>query len=326
MKCGKIFRPTIRKTICHRLKASRSWPLKKVAKKIVKKAATKTKSATKSAPSSVGLVSPIALKSRVPNEIRAASWNVNGIRSVFGKGLTKWIAECDLDVVMLQEVKAKPEVMVSDLENFPDTHGFQSVSWAVADKPGYSGLLTLCKVPPDAVRVGIGEPKFDCEGRWLEVDIGRYTFINSYFPNSQRAHERLPYKLEFCKAAERRLETLETEGRVVVLCGDINVAHTETDLANPKTNVKNAGFLPEERNWFSAFIKAGWVDVFREFEKGPGHYTWWSYRPGVRERNIGWRLDHFFISEKAKHQARWMMHQPHITGSDHCPIVMSVTL
>ncbi len=290
-----------------------------------KRVSKKDESKTQAAPPVKIKHEVCALHPRVPGEIRAASWNVNGIRSVFAKGLTTWISACDLDVVMLQEVKAKPDVMISDLENFPEAHGFRSVSWAVADKPGYSGLLTLCKNPPDAVRVGIGDAKFDSEGRWLEVDVGRYTFINSYFPNSQREHERLPYKLEFCQAAQKRLHALEDQGRVVVLCGDINVAHTEIDLANPKTNHKNAGFLPEERGWFSEFIKAGWVDVFREFEKGPGHYTWWSYRPGVRERNVGWRLDHFFISGKAKHHARWMMHQPHVTGSDHCPIVMSVT-
>lgn len=236
----------------------------------------------------------------------------------------KWIEASDLDVVMLQEVKANPSVLEVDLENFPSKTGFESVSWAVAEKPGYSGLLTLCRKKPDAVRVGLGASQFDSEGRWLEVDVGAYTFVNSYFPNSQREHARLPYKLDFCKAAQKRLRALEDQGRVVVLAGDINVAHTEIDLANPKTNQKNAGFLPEERAWFSEFLKAGWVDVFREFEKGPGYYTWWSYRPGVREKNVGWRLDHFFISGTAKHFARWMIHQPQVTGSDHCPIVMSV--
>ena len=266
----------------------------------------------------------IGLHPRASGELRVASWNVNGIRSVFGKGLVKWIEASDLDVVMLQEVKANPSVLEVDLENFPSKTGFESVSWAVAEKPGYSGLLTLCRKKPDAVRVGLGAAQFDSEGRWLEVDVGAYTFVNSYFPNSQREHARLPYKLDFCKAAQKRLRALEDQGRVVILAGDINVAHTEIDLANPKTNQKNAGFLPEERAWFSEFLKAGWVDVFREFEKGPGHYTWWSYRPGVREKNVGWRLDHFFISGTAKHFARWMIHQPQVTGSDHCPIVMSV--
>lgn len=299
--------------------------MKKTAKKVTKK--TPARSAVKSAPKLAAKViapSLMPLRPREIGELRVASWNVNGIRSVFGKGLTSWIAASDLDVVMLQEVKATPAVLETDLENFPAQHGFVSVNWATAEKPGYSGLLTLCRREPDAVRLGLGESKFDSEGRWLEVDIGRYTFINSYFPNSQREATRLPYKLEFCKSAETRLRVLEKEGRIVVLAGDINVAHTEIDLANPKTNQKNAGFLPEERAWFSQFINAGWVDVFREFEKSGGHYTWWSYRPGVREKNVGWRLDHFFISGKARGEARWMHHQPHVRGSDHCPIVMAV--
>jgi exodeoxyribonuclease-3 len=249
---------------------------------------------------------------------------VNGIRSVFGKGLTTWIAASDLDIVMLQEVKATPIVLHTDLDNFPEKAGFISAAWATAEKAGYSGLLTLCRREPDDIRPGLGDSKFDSEGRWLEVDIGRYTFINSYFPNSQRDAARLPYKLEFCRAAQARLHALENKGRIAVLAGDINVAHTEIDLANPKTNQKNAGFLPEERAWFSDFVNAGWVDVFREFEKTGGHYTWWSYRPGVREKNVGWRLDHFFISGKARREANWMEHQPHVRGSDHCPIVMSL--
>lgn len=303
---------------------------KKSVKKITQKAVAK-KTATPKKPltpmeKSAPVFQAIAqiLHPRVEGELRAASWNVNGIRSVFGKGLVKWITASDLDVVMLQEVKATSDVMFTDLENFPETNGFLSATWASAEKPGYSGLLTLCRKKPDAVRVGMGVAKFDSEGRWLEVDLGKYTFINSYFPNSQRDSARLPYKLEFCVAAKKRMHLLEDAGRIVVLAGDINVAHTEIDLANPKTNTKNAGFLPEERAWFTEFINSGWVDVFREFEKSPGHYTWWSYRPGVRAKNVGWRLDHFFISKKAKDHARWMMHQPHVTGSDHCPIIISV--
>jgi len=267
----------------------------------------------------------LSLTKRKPGELRVASWNVNGLRSVYTKGLVDWIKSSDLDIVQLQEVKARPEVLESVLENFHEALGFQSASWATAEKAGYSGLLTLSRKSPSAVREGLGLSKFDSEGRWLEVDVGSYTLINSYFPNSQRDAARLPYKLEFCEAALDRLVILEKMGRTCVLAGDINVAHTEIDLANPKTNQKNAGFLPEERAWFSKFLKHGFVDVFREFEKGPGHYTWWSYRPGVREKNVGWRLDHFFVSEKKKAAVRWMVQQPEVKGSDHCPIVLGVT-
>jgi exodeoxyribonuclease-3 len=168
--------------------------------------------------------------------------------------------------------------------------------------------------------VGLGDSKFDSEGRWLEVDVGPYTFINSYFPNSQRDAARLPYKLDFCKAAQRRLSALEKSGRIVILAGDINVAHTEIDLANPKTNQKNAGFLPEERAWFSEFVRAGWVDVFREFEKGPGHYTWWSYQSGARARNIGWRIDYFCLSHALRPALKSAFIDSHVMGSDHCPV------
>lgn len=266
------------------------------------------------------------LPKRHSKELRIASWNVNGLRSVHGKGLADWMKESDLDVVQLQEVKARPDVLETLLQNFHESLGFKSVSWAVAEKPGYSGLLTFCRNPPSEVREGLGISKFDSEGRWLEVDIGPYTLINSYFPNSQRDAARLPFKLEFCEAASARLLELEKKGRTCVLAGDINVAHTEIDLANPKTNLKNAGFLPEERAWFSEFLSRGFVDVFREFETGPGHYTWWSYRPGVRERNIGWRLDHFFVSEKKKAALRWMKQQHFVTGSDHCPIVLGLSV
>lgn len=260
---------------------------------------------------------------RKATELRAASWNVNGLRSVCGKGFADWLKQSDLDVVMLQEVKAKPEVL-EELGAFYEASGYTSLYWATAEKNGYSGLLTMLKAPADAVRVGLGISEFDSEGRWLEVDVGPYTFVNSYFPNSQRDHARLPYKLKFCEAALKRLKKLVSQGRIPLLAGDINIAHTEIDLANPKTNKDNAGFLPEERAWMTEFLEAGWVDVFRKFEPGAGHYTWWSYRPGVREKNIGWRLDHFFVSEKHEAILNWMIHQPEVRGSDHCPIVLSV--
>ena len=166
--------------------------------------------------------------------LRASAWNVNGIRSAYSKGLTGWLESGDFDVVMLQEVKANPSVMSTYLEGFDEKLGYQSSSWATAKKPGYSGLLTLSRSKPEAVREGLGDSKFDSEGRWLEIDLGSYTFINSYFPNSQREALRLPYKLDFCQAAEKRLDVLKSQGRHCVLAGDINIAHTEIDLANPK--------------------------------------------------------------------------------------------
>lgn len=269
------------------------------------------------------LMKTMTLPVRDPKELRVASWNVNGLRSAYGKGLPEWLKKSDLDVVMLQEVKAKPAVL-EEIGLFYQEAGLSSQHWATAEKNGYSGLLTLVKGEHGDVRVGLGIEEFDNEGRWLEVDVGPYTFVNSYFPNSQRDHARLPYKLKFCEAALKRLKKLVSLGRVPVLAGDINIAHTEIDLANPKTNKDNAGFLPEERAWMTEFLEAGWVDAFRKFEPGGGHYTWWSYRPGVREKNIGWRLDHFFVSQQHESILNWMIHQPEVRGSDHCPIILSV--
>jgi exodeoxyribonuclease-3 len=270
--------------------------------------------------------SPIALMplpARKGREMRVASWNINGIRSILKKGFLDWLKSGDFDVVMLQEVKAHPEVL-EEVGAFYEEAGFTSHHWASAQKSGYSGVLTLLKGEHGIVQSGIGILEFDSEGRWLEVDVGTYTFINAYFPNSQRDHARLPYKLRFCGAALDRLRRLLRDGRVPVLAGDINIAHTEIDLANPKTNKDNAGFLPEERDWMTHFLSAGWIDVFRKFESGGGHYTWWSYRPGVRQKNIGWRLDHFFIAKQHEENLNWMIHQPEVLGSDHCPIAISV--
>lgn len=260
--------------------------------------------------------------------MKIASWNVNGLRSVLGKGLLDWLSKGNFDLVLLQEVKAKPEV-IDEIGEFYKDVGFSYAAWASAKKNGYSGLLTLVsekvfkKHKPDSGR-GLEIAKFDDEGRWLEVNIGKYTVINSYFPNSQRDHARLPYKLEFCHAAKTRLREISQSGQIPIIAGDINIAHTEIDLANPKSNKNNAGFLPEERAWMTEFLDAGFLDVFRVFEKGPGYYTWWSYRPGVREKNIGWRLDHFFILKKDQSILKSMTHQPEVKGSDHCPIVLSV--
>lgn len=265
------------------------------------------------------------LKAREANEIRIASWNVNGLRSVLGKGLLDWMSQSDLDIVMLQEVKAKPDVLV-EVGEFYKELGFQRIAWASAEKNGYSGLLTLSKSKDVVFRQGLGIGEFDREGRWLETDCGPYTLINSYFPNAQRDHARLPFKLRFCKAAQIRMEQLLKLKRIPILAGDINIAHTEIDLANPKTNKDNAGFLPEEREWFSNFLNAGWSDAFRIFETKGGHYTWWSYRPGVREKNIGWRLDHFFLPAFFNSQTNWVRQQPEVRGSDHCPLVISVPL
>jgi len=177
---------------------------------------------------------------------------------------------------------------------------------------------------PLSVQTGIGIPEIDDEGRVLVAEYPDFTLVNAYFPNSQREHTRLDYKLEFCKQMFKFLEKMRKKGKHVVLCGDFNIAHNEIDLKNPKSNQKNAGFLPEERAWMTEFLNGGYIDTFRHFEKGPGHYTWWSYRPGVRAKNIGWRLDYFCTNREHEDRLKAARHQPEALGSDHCPVVLDL--
>lgn len=254
--------------------------------------------------------------------MKLISWNVNGLRSVHRKDFLKWFEQENADIVCLQEIKISEDVLSDDALKHPENYHSQ---WHFAHKPGYSGLGVYSKKEPNEVRQGLGIKEFDSEGRWLELNFKNLTLINSYFPNSQRDHARLPFKLKFCSAAEKRLEQLRAEGRQVLLCGDFNIAHKEIDLRNPKTNQDNAGFLPEERAWMDRLIhKLGWVDSFREFEKGPEHYTWWSYRPGVRARNVGWRLDYFVTNPEEKDRLKSMEHLTQVLGSDHCPVRLTL--
>lgn len=264
--------------------------------------------------------------------MKLISWNVNGLRSVHKKNFLDWFEKESADIVCLQEIKIGHED-VEESEDLVSPHSSYS-HWHFAEKPGYSGLAIYSKQDPIAIRAGLGEPEFDREGRWLEADFdrahfggakGEVTVVNSYWPNSQREHTRLPYKLAFCRRAELRLEELRKQGKTVYICGDFNIAHTEADLANPKSNQDNAGFLPEERAWMDHFIKdLGWVDTFREFHQGNGHYTWWSYRPGVREKNVGWRLDYFFTNPEARERVKSVEHLTDVYGSDHCPVRLTL--
>lgn len=248
--------------------------------------------------------------------MKLLSWNVNGIRSVAGKGFLPWMESQKPDVLCLQEVKAQTEQLTEELLNPLGYHGF----FHCAKKKGYSGVSTFSRKEPLGVRYGLGVPEIDDEGRVVTVDFKDFSVVNAYFPNSRRDHSRLPEKVAFCKAMLKFLQKERKAGRHVVLCGDFNIAHKEIDLKNPKTNQDNAGFLPEERAWMDAFLKAGYVDTFREFNPGPDHYTWWSYRLGVREKNIGWRIDYFAVNEEFRDRLKLSAHQPLVKGSDHCPL------
>jgi len=251
---------------------------------------------------------------------KLSSWNVNGLRSCGRRGFLKWFEQQAQDVICLQEIKVKPEQLPPELLNPLRYHAF----WHPAERPGYSGTAIFSKKEPLDVRYGIGKKAFDAEGRVVTAEFKNFIVINSYFPNSQRDHSRLPFKLKFCQEFNKFVAKERERGKTLLMCADWNIAHTEIDLRNPKSNKKNAGFLPEERAWLTKFLANGYVDTFRHFEKGPDHYTWWSNRPGVRERNVGWRLDYFLCDQDSTKRLKAARNQPDIHGSDHCPVSVEI--
>lgn len=253
--------------------------------------------------------------------MKLCSWNVNGIRSVHQKGFTDWLGNEKPDVICLQEVKASPEQLPIEVR---EIDGYKS-TWHPATKRGYSGVAIYSKIPPRRVKVGLGRDEFDTEGRVLEAEFQDFVLLNTYFPNSQRDHKRLGFKLDFCDAMLAYMNSLRSAGKNVVVCGDFNIAHTPLDLKNAKQNEKNAGYLPEERAWFDKLMDQGYLDAFRLFEKEGGHYTWWSYRPTIRERNIGWRLDYFVCNPEFRNRLLSCTHQPQVKGSDHCPVSLTLS-
>jgi exodeoxyribonuclease-3 len=254
--------------------------------------------------------------------VRLASWNVNGLRAALRAGLLDWLDAERPDALCLQEVKASPgQIATATLERL----GYR-LYWHPAQRPGYSGVLTLSRREPVSVQRGLGRRDVDREGRVLLAEYPGFVLVNAYFPNSQRDHARLDFKLSFCRSIALRLGALRRAGKHVVICGDYNIAHRPIDLRNPRQNQDNAGFLPEERAWLDRFLKRGWIDCFRHLCDEPEHYTWWSYRPGVRERNIGWRIDYFCMDEELLPRLARADHQPHVLGSDHCPIRLELDL
>lgn len=251
---------------------------------------------------------------------RIYSWNVNGIRACSKKGFLDWLRDSDADLVAIQESKAHLEQLDLSLVSPKMYQSF----WHSAEKKGYSGTAVYTKHDPINVSYGLGEFFEDTEGRVLTVEMKNYTLVNAYFPNSQRDHARLDFKLLFCDAMLEYLQSLRSKGKNIILCGDYNIAHKEIDLKNPKSNRNTAGFLPEERSWMTEYLSAGYIDAFRKFEQSPDHYTWWSYRAGVRPRNIGWRIDYFTANVEFEDRLHSCSHLPDIMGSDHCPVALEI--
>ncbi|EAF4520050.1 exodeoxyribonuclease III [Listeria monocytogenes] len=251
--------------------------------------------------------------------MKLISWNVNGLRAAVKKGFLEYFEEVDADIFCLQETKLQEGQIELDLPAYKDY-------WNYAVKKGYSGTAIFTKVEPLSVQYGLGIPEHDTEGRVITLEFEEFFMVTVYTPNSQAELKRLDYRMTFEDAILEYVKNLD-KTKPVVLCGDLNVAHEEIDLKNPKTNRKNAGFSDEERAKFSAFLDAGFIDSFRYYYPDlTDAYSWWSYRMNARARNTGWRIDYFVVSERLKDKLVDAKIHADVLGSDHCPVELELNL
>lgn len=248
--------------------------------------------------------------------MKLISWNVNGIRAVHKKGFIDWFKKEDPDILCLQETKAHEEQLPDELKNM---HGYHAL-FCSGERKGYSGVCIYSKLLPQNVYRGFNIERFDKEGRILIADYPEFTLINIYYPNGKASAERLKYKMDFYDAFYDYANNLRAQGKKLIICGDVNTAHKEIDIARPKENSKISGFLPEERAWMDKFINSGYIDTFRVFNDQPEQYTWWDMLTRARDRNVGWRIDYFFISDDLKDRLKDAFIKQEVMGSDHCPI------
>ncbi len=251
------------------------------------------------------------------NTLRIFTWNVNGYRACLKKGFLDWLESAHPDLLCLQETRVRPEEL-SEAERQPA--GYAAL-WNSGERKGYSGTAVFYKVAPRKSRLGIGVREFDEEGRLIELEHAGFTIINAYFPNGGRDLTRVPFKLRFYDRLLKHVQDYHREGRTVIVTGDWNTCHRPVDIARPKENEKNTGFLPEERAWIDRFIEAGLADTFREQHPDLANaYTWWSNRAGSRERNVGWRLDYFMATRRELSRCAENHIHAAVKGSDHCPV------
>ena len=252
------------------------------------------------------------------------SWNVNGIRAVAKKGFAQWVLKESPDALCLQETKASEDQTPIEIRNLP---GYET-RWELGDRKGYSGVASFLKGGTGSKFVGSGfnlDPKYDAEGRILISDHGSFLLLNIYFPNGQRDDERLQYKLGFYDATLEYCQARRKEGRELVICGDFNTAHNAIDLARPKDNEDVSGFLRIERDWMDKIEALGYIDSFRNLHPAQAEaYTWWSVRTAARARNVGWRLDYFYITPGLKAKVKRAEIMSDIQGSDHCPVLLEL--
>jgi exodeoxyribonuclease-3 len=252
-------------------------------------------------------------------KIRILSWNVNGIRAAYKKGFINWLSEAKPDIMCVQETKAHKEQLTDDLQNI---NGYNSF-FCSAERKGYSGVATYSKEAPLSVNKWISGSKleqFNNEGRILMAEYPGFYLFNIYFPNGKASPERLKYKMDFYDAFLDYINALRKAGSKIIICGDVNTAHKEIDIARPKENSTVSGFLPVERQWMDKFFADGYLDTFRMFNNEPQNYTWWDQVTRARERNVGWRIDYFFVSDNTKDSVKDAFILNDVMGSDHCPI------
>lgn len=252
---------------------------------------------------------------------RILCWNVNGIRAIWKKGFPEWLTKEMPDVLCLQETKAQPEQLDDEIKNFS---GYKSYFFS-AQKKGYSGVAIYTKHEPLKVRYGLDDDTFDVEGRCIEMEFEDFVLYTAYFPNGGRGPERVKYKLDFYDSLFQRAENMRKKNKNIVICGDYNTAHKEIDLARPKENSKTTGFLPIEREWIDKIIEMKYEDIFREFNKEAGQYTYWDQITRARDRNVGWRIDYYMISEELRKYVKSAPIHMNVMGSDHCPIELNLS-
>lgn len=253
--------------------------------------------------------------------MRIVSWNVNGIRAVAGKGFAESVKAMDADIIGIQETKAQIDQLGPEIT---ELDGYKSWFYS-AERKGYSGTALYSRIEPEDVTFGLGTDEFDHEGRTICADFGRFVLFNIYFPNGGRGDDYVKFKLRFYDCFLDRVRELESKGREVICCGDVNTAHKEIDLSNPKANSKISGFLPEERAYMDKFAEAGLTDTFRMLYPDKSEcYSWWSYKTAARERNVGWRIDYFFATEGLLKDVSESNMMSNVMGSDHCPVFLDL--
>ena len=255
--------------------------------------------------------------------LKLASWNVNGLRACAKKGFAKWLTQEQPDILCLQETKANEDQLDDDIKNIKDYDSY----FFSAQKKGYSGVALYVKkdLKIKEIHKGIGKKSLDDEGRAIILEHKNFVLINGYYPNGQRDHNRVPYKLKFSREILKIANEYRAKKKNVILTGDFNTAHHPIDLANPKTNTKTTGFLPKERKFLDKMLEDGYLDIYRELNpEKEGAYTWWTYRGDCRERNIGWRIDYFWINKALKKKVKNANILAEIKGSDHCPLTLEL--